>query len=268
MKNRGSRPSSRSAITGASCIALLVLSLASCSSDGQRGDVENATGNVKGGLTVLAASSLTEVFTDLSGAFEADYPGVRVNLSFAASPTLVAQVQEGAPADMVATADDLTMKRLIDSGDVMRSRAFARNKLAIAVARGNPLGIAGLRDLARKDIALVLCDSAVPCGRLADQALDQAGVSVSPESREQNVKATLGKVELGEADAAIVYVTDTAASDAVTAVSIPDDLEVTTSLPSATLRDATNSAAAAAFTEFLLSAEGRRILLKAGFLEP
>ena len=259
----------RAAAAAVACAALAT----SCSSGGSTESsgttTERATGSaVEGEVTVLAASSLTEVFSDIAAAFEAEHPGAHVRLSFEASPTLVAQVQEGAPADVVATADDLTMGKLTGSGDVDAPRTFARNKLAIAVARGNPEEIEGLDDLSRDGLVVVLCDSSVPCGRLADEALQKAGASVHPASREQNVKATLTKVAAGEADAAIVYATDTAAAGDVTGVEIPDAENVTTRLPIATVRQAANRDAARAFADFVLSDAGRRILTGAGFLEP
>ncbi|MCZ7536931.1 MAG: molybdate ABC transporter substrate-binding protein [Acidimicrobiia bacterium] len=256
------------------CSALLaaVVLVASCGpgpGDGDGGgDGDGRSGAVAGELTVVAASSLTGVLTDLADAFEEDRPEIEVRLSFAASPTIVAQVQEGAPADLVATADDLTMEHLIGSGDVHEPRVFARNRLAIAVERGNPEGIDGLEDLGRSGLVVVLCDSAVPCGRLADEALTKAGVSLQADSREQNVKATLGRVELGEADAAIVYATDTEASTAVDSVAIPAAQNASTALPIAVVRGAGNRAGAEGFVEFLLSDAGRAILLDAGFLKP
>jgi len=226
------------------------------------------TSAVAGEITVLAASSLADVFESLASEFEAEHPAAHMRLSFAASPTTVAQVREGAPADVVATADEETMAQLVDSGDVGTPRVFARNELAIAVERGNPRNIESLADLARPGLIVMLCDSSVPCGRLADDALDGAGVTVNPASREQNVRATIAKVDLGEADAAIVYATDTIATDAVTAVAIPTGDNVTTALPIATVRGAPNAPGATAFRSFVLSNVGRSVLTAAGFLEP
>lgn len=251
--------------------AVLTAALAGCGSGGTDGDAPEgpaAAGDAAGEITVLAASSLSEVFEDLAAAFEDANPGARVRLSFAASPTLVAQVQEGAPADVVATADDVTMDKLVESGDVAEPRDFARNELAIAVAPGNPEGIGGIGDLARSGLVVVLCDMTVPCGRLADEAFESAGVSVDAASREQNVKATLAKVELGEADAAVVYATDTHANDAVTEIPIPSGQNVTAALPIATVRDARNASTAERFADFVLSGRGREMLLAAGFLAP
>lgn len=252
-------------------LLLLTAALAACGSGGTDGDTPEgpaATGDVAGDITVLAASSLAEVFEDLATAFEDANPAAHVRLSFAASPTLVAQVQEGAPADVVATADDVTMEQLVESGDVGEPRDFARNELAIAVAPGNPEGIEGVGDIARSGLVVVLCDATVPCGRLADEVFENAGVSVDAASREQNVKATLAKVELGEADAAVVYATDTHASDAVTEITIPAGQNVTASLPIATVRGAHNGNTAERFADFVLSDSGREMLLAAGFLAP
>ena len=146
--------------------------------------------------------------------FEDEQPTSTVEFSFAASSELAVQIQEGAPADVFASADETNMEKVVDSGDVTAEPAiFARNRLAIAVEQGNPEDIEGLDDLADPDLVVVLCASEVPCGRFADEALANAGVSVTPASRAENVKAALTPVELGEADAAIVYVTDVEASD-------------------------------------------------------
>jgi len=240
-----------------------LLTIAGCDGDGE------PSGGLSGTVTVLAASSLTESFEQLGEDFEAEHPDVDVELSFAASSELVVQIQQGAPADVFASADESNMEKLVDSGAVtVEPPIFTRNRLAIAVETGNPRGIDGLGDLDEPGLVVVLCAEQVPCGKLADQALAAAGVSVTAASRAENVKAALTPVELGEADAAVVYVTDIEASDAVDGVEIPDNENVIASYPIAPLAEAGNPAAARAFVRFVRSADGQRVLRRFGFLSP
>jgi len=234
-----------------------LFALAGCSDDGRSGE----------SLTVLAASSLTESFEQIGEAFEAEHPGVRVEFSFAGSSELVVQIQEGAPADVLASADEADMQKVVDSGDVAADPViFTRNRLAIAVEEGNPRDISGLEDLEAGGLLVVLCAMQVPCGKFADEALANAGVSVTPASRTENVKAALTPVELGEADAAIVYVTDVEASGQVEGVEIPDGLNVVAAYQIAPLAEAGDPETARAFVRFVRSDAGQGILRQFGFL--
>ncbi|HEX9258784.1 MAG TPA: molybdate ABC transporter substrate-binding protein, partial [Acidimicrobiales bacterium] len=181
--------------------------------------------NVLGTITVFAASSLTGAFTELGDVFERANPEASVRFSFASSSEVVRQVTQGAPADVVATADTSTMRTLTDGGgNAGEPEIFATSALEIMVAAGNPKGIKGLADLARPGVIVVLCATEVPAGRYAHQALEKAGVFLKPRSLEQNVKAAASKVILGEADAAIVYTTDVlAAEDKAAGVVIPPE---------------------------------------------
>ena len=209
-------------------------------------------------LTVLAAASLTEAFEDLAR-------GTSVTLSFAGSQQLVAQVEAGAPVDVVATADPDVLYRLAEAGLVDPPRTFAANRLAIAVGPGNPKRIEGLADLARDDLKVVLADPAVPAGRYASQALERAGVRVRPVSLELDVKAVARTVAAGEADAGIVYATDVAAGSTV---AIPDASNVVATYPVAVVRASGNRSAAEAFVDRLLGKPGRDALTARGFLLP
>lgn len=160
------------------------------------------------GITVFAAASLTEPFTAASTAV----PQVRPTFSFGGSQQLVAQLLQGARADVVATADEISMQRVVDASLVEPPVTFARTTLVIAVRPGNPAGIRALADLARPDVDVVLADPSVPAGRYARQVLDAASVPLSPRSLELDVKAALAKVTAGEADAALVYATDVRSS--------------------------------------------------------
>ena len=218
---------------------------------------------------MLAAASLTESFTALGRTFEAAHPGVEVTFNFAGSSALVRQLDEGAPGDVLATADQPTMQRAVDAGAVAEPVVFARNRLEIIVARGNPKAIRDLAGLARPGLVVVLCAPQVPCGTLAAEALQRSGVEVRPASLEENVKAVVARVTLGEADAGIVYATDVrAAGPAAEGVAVPDDANVVADYPVAVATRAANPTAARAWIDLLLSAEGRRTLADFGFLAP
>src|SRR5690606_38093137 len=151
---------------------------------------------------------LTGTFTELGKEFEAEHPGTRVRFSFGGSATLAQQIVQGAPADVFAAASPATMKTVTDASLANTPATFARNRLQIAVPAGNPAGVGELKDLAGPEVKVALCAEQVPCGAAAAKALDAAGVQVRPFTLEQDVRATLTKVELGEVDAALVYRTD------------------------------------------------------------
>lgn len=232
--------------------------------------VSGATGpGAAGSLTVFAAASLIESFTELQGRLKASNPSLSLTYSFAGSGALVTQVQQGAPADVIATADTPSMTRLTDAGLVEPPVTFAHNTLEILVERGNPKGIRGLRDLARTDVTLVIPDENVPAGRYSAQALQAAGVMVRPVSKEVDVKAAAAKVTAGEADATIVYATDVrAAGPRGQGVAIPDDLNVVAHYPIALVKATRNRAAASAFLAAVVEGDGRDVLRTHGFLPP
>ena len=217
-------------------------------------------------ITVFAAASLSESFQELGKAFEAK-THAKVTFSFGASSMLVTQVQQGAPADVLATADEATMAKVADQTDA--PRPFAHNRLEIAVEKGNPKQVAGLADLARGDLAVVLAAEQVPVGKYGRAALDKAGVTVTPKSLEADVKAVLNKVALGEADAGIVYATDVAAAAGkVTGVVIPDAQNVLATYPIAVVKKSAEASTAKAFADFVVSPEGRAVLARYGFAPP
>lgn len=235
--------------------ALLATMLVGCGGD----DGSDST------LRVLAAASLTEAFTELAARFEGE-TGIEVSLSFGGSAALAEQVNQGAPADVLVTADEPNMAKVDDAGDVT---IIARNRLSIIVERGNPMAITELADLARDDVVTVLCAASVPCGRFAARALEKAGVEVDPASVEENVKGVAAKVTLGEADAGIVYVTDVRAAgdDAEgVAIDIVDDPALEAVYPMAVLDDATDADEARAWVDFVAGEAGQEILAAHGFL--
>lgn len=220
-----------------------------------------------GDITVLAAASLTDAFNEIGSAFTAANPGSHVKFSFDASSTLATQADSGAPADVFASADPTNMKKVTDPGNAANPQTFARNKLAIIVAKGNPKGITSLADFNKSSVIYVLCAAGVPCGTYGKQAADKAGVTRAPASLETNVKGVVTKVTSGQADAGIVYVTDAKAASANAAgVDIPDDLNVVATYPIAVLKQSAHADAARAFVDFVLSPQGQTILAKYGFL--
>jgi molybdate transport system substrate-binding protein len=228
-----------------------------------------ATPKISGQITVFAAASLKESFTAIEKDFEKKYPHVTVRFNFDSSSNLAAQIQQGAPADVFASADEANLQRTIESGDVVPPPlVFAKNRLEIAVEKGNPKNIEGLADLAKPGLVVVLCGDRVPCGKYAAEALAKADVDVNPASKEENAKAALSKVSLGEADAAVVYVTDVkAAKGSVSGVRIPDTRNVVATYPAAVVKD-NRTTAAKAWVLFLESTKARRTLKQFGFLPP
>ena len=242
-----------------------VLAAAGCASSTESPTAGEASGGaVRGELSVYAAASLSGAFDEMSEAFTEVHPEVQVSAVYDGSSTLATQLREGAPADVFASADEVTMQEL--GGDAVDPTLFASNTLVIAVATGDPAGVETLADLA--DVTTVLCAPEVPCGAASASLLSNADVEVDAASLEQNVTAVLTKVAAGEADAGLVYATDVIGRDDVEAI-VPDGAEdVVNRYPIATLSEAANRPAAEAFVAFVLSDAGRRILADHGFGAP
>ncbi|MFE6971931.1 molybdate ABC transporter substrate-binding protein [Isoptericola sp. NPDC057653] len=258
----------RKHIAAAGVAALAVTALAGCSTSG--GDDEAA--GTDGGtttLTVFAAASLKGSFEDLAQQFEAAHDGVDVQLSFAGSSDLVAQIQQGAPADVFASADTANMDKLTADDLVGEPQDFATNTLEIAVPPGNPAGVETLQDLADPDVALVTCAPEVPCGAASAKVADAAGLDLKPVSEEQSVTDVLGKVIAGEADAGLVYVTDVAAAgDDVEGVEFPESSEAVNTYPIAPVADTEQADLAQQFVDLVLSDDGQQTLAGFGFAAP
>jgi molybdate transport system substrate-binding protein len=247
----------------AAVLAAVALALAGCGGDDEPSGGSSAT---PGDLKVFAAASLTAAFTELGEQFRAN-GGAKVTFNFAGSQALATQLREAAPADVFASADLTNMDKVEDL--VGAPRNFASNRLQIVVEQGNPRNVRRLQDLGNADLKVVLAAPDVPAGRYAAEALAKAEVTVRPVSEEDNVKAVVTKVSLGEADAGIVYVTDvTAGGDRVEGVDIPEDLNVVATYPIATVTASRNATQAQAFMDLVLSAEGQQILEHHGFLPP
>ncbi|PZS18721.1 MAG: molybdate ABC transporter substrate-binding protein [Pseudonocardiales bacterium] len=264
-------------------LAAVALSLAGCSSIKKSGPSSanppggsstasaggSTTPAVSGTVTVFAAASLTGTFKTLAKQFEAAHPGVSVKLNFGASSTLAQQIDQGAPADVFASASPKNMQQVIDAGGASASTNFVKNILEIAVPPSNPGHITALADLAKSGIKIALCQPQVPCGVVAARVFSNAKITVKPVTLEQDVKSTLTKVELNEVDAGMVYVTDVrAAGSKVKGIPIPANLNASTEYPIAALRKAGNSAGAQAFVAYVLSPAGQAVLTAAGFEQP
>jgi molybdate transport system substrate-binding protein len=250
---------------------LLLLALVSC---GGRTPAQSPTsasnGLPSGTITVFAASSLTNAFDRVGAELSRLYPATRYIFNYGSSSTLATQIVNGAPADLFASADEANLQKILDAALVHGSPSiFTTNRLQIGVAPGNPKRISSLGDLARRDLVVVLAAPSVPAGKYALDALGKAAVTLTPASQELDVRAVLNKVALGEADAGIVYVTDVrSAVGRVTGVEIPEQYQVVARYPIAMLRDTRNARLSELFVEFLIGADGRRILGEFGFTAP
>ncbi|MER7071850.1 molybdate ABC transporter substrate-binding protein [Terrabacter sp. NPDC000476] len=268
------RPLLRRRVAAPAVTALTALLLAACGSStpaastggsAQPGGSSASSSSLQGTVTVLAAASLTESFDALKKDFEAAHPGVTVETSYGSSATLVQQVNNGAPASVVALAGTAAAEPL-DKGMVKDTKTFATNVLEIAVPPANPGGVTSIADLAKPSVKVVLCADTVPCGKAAQTTFTKAGVVPNVVSKEVDVKATLAKVKLAEADAAVVYHSDVvAAKDAVKGLTIPADVNTSLTYPVVTLAD---DAATKAFVAYVLSAEGLATVQSFGFGAP
>jgi len=223
-----------------------------------------------GSITVFGAASLTAAFTQLGVAFQKKYKGTTVAFNFAGSATLATQIQQGAPADVFASADNKSMDQVSSAHDLAGPPvSFAHNLLEIAVAKGNPKGIKTLADTVKPGVQLELCAPTEPCGIYAAQAYQKAHVTVPSVPTGENAKAVLASVELGQADTSIVYVTDVlAAKGQVGGVEIPASQNVLASYPIGTVKASQNTVTAKAFVSFVTSPAGQKILGGFGFLKP
>ncbi len=262
---------------GATAVLAATAALAGCGSgaSGQDPTTSAAPGSAasapapKGSITVLAAASLKESFTAVGKAFEQANPGATVTFSFGSSSGLAQQIMQGAPADVFASASQKNMQQVVDAKAAADPVPFARNVLEIAVPKDNPAKVTALADLARPGVKVALCQPQVPCGDLAQKVLAAAKVAVTPATLESDVKATLTKVQLGEVDAGLVYVTDVwAAGGRVTGIPIPAQVNAATTYPVAALTGSENADLARAFVQFVLSDAAKAELTGAGFQSP
>jgi len=252
--------------------AALVLSGCGSSSDAGTSSAasSSAGGDLSGTLTVFAAASLTDVFGDLGDRLMADNPDLHVQFNFAGSSALATQLVQGAPADVFASANQKQMTVVTDAGlQVADPTVFTENVLEIAVPKGNPGHVTGLADFGNADLTLAVCAPDVPCGAAATAVFADAGITAQPDTEEEDVKAALTKVQLGEVDAALVYATDVQAGGSdVEGIQFPEAEREINSYPICVLRAAPDPAAAQAFVDLVHSAEGQQALADAGFRAP
>jgi molybdate transport system substrate-binding protein len=258
-------------------LAALALFAGACSSSDEPSTKTNApsasapaprgSGGSGGALTVYAAASLTESFTALGKQFEAKHPGVSVKFSFAGSSTLVQQLTNGAKADVFASADQANMDKAVQAGVIDGLAApFASNKLTIAVAPGNPKGIKSFADLAKSGLTVVTCAAQVPCGAATKKVEQNTGVTLKPASEESDVKQVLAKVQSGDADAGLVYVTDAkSAAGKVQQVNFPEASGTLNTYPIGIVKGSAQAALAKEFEDFVMGPEGKDELSKDGF---
>lgn len=259
----------------AAMAAAVALVLAGCATSGVGAGAgarqpTATTGELSGTVTVLAAASLTEVMGDIAARFEKLHPNVTISQNFGGSSALAAQITQGAPADLFASANEATMRTLTDAGLIDGTPViFATNVLTLIVPPSNPAGVTAIADLANPAVKVALCDVAVPCGSAAMTLLGKEKVTVKPVTLETDVKAVLTKVELGEVDAGLVYATDAAtAGHQVTQIPVADADTVVNRYPIAVLKNARNARAAKALEQFILSKAGLAALSRVGFGSP
>lgn len=268
------------ALAGAGGV-VLAAALAACGSSATSGTSTSGSSNgaasgsaaaakPTGTLVVFAATSLTDAFNKIATQFEAANPGVNVKFNYNGSSTLATQINQGAPADVFASAAPANMKTVTDQQMASTApKTFASNQGEIMVEKGNPSHITSVSDLANPAVKVVTCAPKVPCGVVATDVFKKAGVTVDPVSQEQNVGGVVTKVSLGEADAGIVYVTDVLANGSKTVgVPIPASENQTTDYPIAEVKGAPNATAGAAFISYVLGAQGQQVLKSFGFMPP
>ena len=261
-------------------VALAAAAVAGCSSSsspstpsGSTSSPAAAAGSSSAGqtgtITVFAAASLKETFTELGKQFEAAHPGDTVKFSFGASSALATQINSGAPADVFASASPKNMNQVVTAGNASNPQDFAKNVMEVAVPPSNPAKVTSVNDLAKSSVKTALCQPQVPCGVVAAEVFKNAKITVKPVTLQPDVKSVLTQVELGNVDAGVVYVTDVQAAGAkVKGVTIPADVNASTLYPIAALSHSQEEAIAQAFVAYVLSPTGEQVLKAAGFEQP
>ena len=261
--------------------ALAVAAVAGCSSSSSSSSsapsasssssspAASSSASATGTITVFAASSLKETFTELGRQFEAAHPGDTVTFSFGASSTLATQITDGAPADVFASAAPKNMHTVVSAGDASSPQDFAKNTAEIAVPPNNPANVTSVTDLAKSSVKVAVCQPQVPCGVVAGEVFKNAKITVKPVTLQPDVKSVLTQVELGNVDAGVVYVTDVmAAGSKVKGVPIPANLNASTLYPIASVSNSKSLSIAQAFVAYVLSPAGQAVLSAAGFEKP
>jgi molybdate transport system substrate-binding protein len=250
---------------GLAAVAVAGCSSSSSSSTPSASSSTPATGTI----TVFAAASLTEAFTQIGKQFQAAHKGDTVKFSFGPSSGLEAQITSGAPADVFASASTKNMQGVVSAGDASSPQNFAKNIMEVAVPPDNPGKVASVNDLAKKSVKVALCQPQVPCGVVAAEVFKNAGITVKPVTLQPDVKSVLTQVETNNVDAGMVYVTDVmAAGSKVKGVTIPASENGSTLYPIATISNSAHESIAQAFVAYVLSPAGQQVLTAAGFDKP
>jgi molybdate transport system substrate-binding protein len=248
---------------------LAAVAAAGCSSSGSGSSSGGSASPSGGTITVFAAASLTESFTQIGKQFEAAHPGDTVKFSFGPSSGLAEQITSGAPADVFASAAPANMDQVVSAGDASGPQNFAKNIMEVATPPDNPGNVESVKDLADDSVKVALCQPQVPCGVVAAEVFKNAGITVKPVTLQPDVKSVLTQVETGNVDAGMVYVTDVqAAGSKVKGVTIPDSDNASTLYPIATISSSKHKSDAQAFMNYVLSSAGQQVLAAAGFEKP
>jgi molybdate transport system substrate-binding protein len=250
-------------------VTLAAIAVAGCSSSSSSAPAASSSAAQTGAITVLAASSLKDTFTQLGQQFEAAHPGDTVKFSFGASSALAEQINSGAPADVFASAATKNMDQVVTTGNASNPQNFAENIMEVAVPPSNPAKVTSVNDLAKSSVKVALCQPQVPCGVVAAEVFKNAKITVKPVTLQPDVKSVLTQVELGNVDAGVVYVTDVqTAGSKVKGVTIPANVNATTTYPIAALTHSKAQSIAKAFVAYVLSPPGEQVLKAAGFEQP
>ena len=247
--------------------ALVAVAAAGCSSSSSAPSTSSSSSG--GTITVFAAASLMETFTQIGKQFEAAHKGDTVKFSFGPSSGLATEITGGAPADVFASASPATMDVVVKAGDAASPQNFAKNVMEVAVPPSNPANVTSVTDLAKSSVKVALCQPTVPCGVVAAEVFKNAGITVKPVTLQADVKSVLTQVELGNVDAGMVYVTNVlSAGSKVKGIAIPASDNASTLYPIATISSSKHKSEAQAFINYVLSPAGQQVLAAAGFQKP
>ena len=247
--------------------ALVAVAAAGCSSSSSAPSTSSSSSG--GTITVFAAASLMETFTQIGKQFEAAHKGDTVKFSFGPSSGLATEITGGAPADVFASASPATMDVVVKAGDAASPQTFAKNFMEVAVPPNNPANVTSVTDLAKSSVKVALCQPQVPCGAVAAEVFKNAAITVKPVTLQADVDSVLTQVELGNVDAGMVYVTNVlSAGSKVKGIAIPASDNASTLYPIATISSSKHKSEAQAFMNYVLSPAGQQVLTAAGFLKP
>jgi molybdate transport system substrate-binding protein len=255
----------RFAVVAAGVVAVAVAGCSSSSSSPSASSSSPATGTI----TVFAAASLMDTFTQIGKQFEAAHKGDTVKFSFGPSSGLSTQITSGAPADVFASAAPAPMDTVVKAGDASSPQDFAKNSMEVAVPPSNPAKVTSVNDLAKPSVKVAVCQAQVPCGVVAAEVFKNAGITVKPVTEATDVSSVVTAVETGNVDAGMVYVTNVLSEGSkLKGIPIPANENASTLYPIATIKGSKHEAIAKEFVDYVLSSAGRQVLTAAGFAKP